>query len=187
MSAYVHNLSINLQFWLGAQTCMLVLTLRQTYMFIDWSLNICSNCSCRTYLRRKSWKLLPCCLHAFPNKRRSCKVLWEPFLLGSSQKACFALLSCMAWHVNTDTLFILLFLPAFFWINLTSDFHVGLSFAVYIQGLINVDYEAEVEDDILPIFRKGEVRSDVLLTLWQMLCQGFKFWFPCSYLSIAQC
>ncbi|KAL4602761.1 hypothetical protein ACB092_10G077300 [Castanea dentata] len=26
----------------------------------------------------------------------------------------------------------------------------------YCHGLINVDYEAEVEDDILPIFRKGE-------------------------------
>ncbi|GAV89492.1 hypothetical protein CFOL_v3_32906 [Cephalotus follicularis] len=26
----------------------------------------------------------------------------------------------------------------------------------YCHGLINVDYESEVEDDILPIFRKGE-------------------------------
>lgn len=26
------------------------------------------------------------------------------------------------------------------------------------QGILNFDYETEVEDDILPIFRKGEVR-----------------------------
>lgn len=96
-----------------------------TNIYVYWSSlwSIFSNCSCRTYLRRKSWKLHPCCLHAFPNKRRSCKVLWELFLLGSSQKACYALLSCMAWHVNTYTLFILPFLPVFRWINLTWDFH----------------------------------------------------------------
>lgn len=36
------------------------------------------------------------------------------------------------------------------------------------QGLINVDYETEVEDDILPIFRKGEV-SCYTLALYKVL------------------
>lgn len=30
-------------------------------------------------------------------------------------------------------------------------------FSLLIQGLISIDYEAEVEDDIEPIFRRGEV------------------------------
>jgi hypothetical protein len=40
----------------------------------------------------------------------------------------------------------------------------GLAF-VQKQGLLNVDYESEVEDDILPIFRKGEVGSNILSNL----------------------
>lgn len=54
-------------------------------------------------------------------------------------------------------------------INLTSDFRilplVLLICALYKQGLINVDFEAEVEDDILSIFRKGEVKSDAMWKL----------------------
>lgn len=40
------------------------------------------------------------------------------------------------------------------------------------QGLINVDYESEVEDDILPIFRKGEVWSTPFI-FWVLLSQIF--------------
>uniref|UniRef100_A0A2P2JN41 Uncharacterized protein LOC103337512 n=1 Tax=Rhizophora mucronata TaxID=61149 RepID=A0A2P2JN41_RHIMU len=32
----------------------------------------------------------------------------------------------------------------------------------YCQGLVNVDYESEVEDDLLSIFRKGEVQILIL-------------------------
>ncbi|CAL8157165.1 unnamed protein product [Prunus armeniaca] len=35
----------------------------------------------------------------------------------------------------------------------------------YCHGLTNVDYESEVEDDIIPIFRKGEVGSNILPNL----------------------
>lgn len=43
---------------------------------------------------------------------------------------------------------------------------------------MNVDYETEVEDDILPIFRKGEVRSYILELLWitNEICLG-----PCLF------
>lgn len=34
---------------------------------------------------------------------------------------------------------------------------IGSDTVVCYQGLLNLDYESEVEDDILPIFRKGEV------------------------------
>lgn len=33
---------------------------------------------------------------------------------------------------------------------------------ILFQGLINVDYESEVEDDMLSIFRKGEVGAGLL-------------------------
>jgi hypothetical protein len=105
----VHDLSIDLQFQWGTYIC--THSHRHIHILIDSSCieNRCSNYSCRTYLRRKSRKLHACCLYAFPKERRPCKILWEPFLLGSSQRACYALLSCMVWHVNTDTLFILHF------------------------------------------------------------------------------
>ena len=37
------------------------------------------------------------------------------------------------------------------------------------QGFINFDYESEVEDDILPIFRKGEVRSRIYAHLLKQI------------------
>lgn len=41
-----------------------------------------------------------------------------------------------------------------------------LTDAAYLQGFIDVDFESEVEDDILPIFRKGEVKFDILTSLF---------------------
>lgn len=58
---------------------------------------------------------------------------------------------------------------SFLRIYLTSYFHffmlVLLIYVLYKQGLINVDFEAEVEDDILSIFRKGEVKNDAMWKL----------------------
>lgn len=34
-------------------------------------------------------------------------------------------------------------------------------YCLYNQELIHVDYESEVEDDMLPIFRKGEVWTKI--------------------------
>jgi len=67
-----------------------------------------------------------------------------------------------AQHVNTRTV-PLNFISSSFFMTLfyLCVMHLqffGLILAAYVQGLINVDYESEVEDDILPIFRKGEVR-----------------------------
>ena len=49
----------------------------------------------------------------------------------------------------------------FYYTSLTSVKLIGFDIFVCCQGLINLDYESEVEDDILPIFRKGEVGKDI--------------------------
>lgn len=46
---------------------------------------------------------------------------------------------------------------------------IVLELSVYVfhffQGLLNLDYESEVEDDMLPLFRKGEVGSNIFSDL----------------------
>lgn len=52
---------------------------------------------------------------------------------------------------------------------------IWLKFAAYFQVLTNVDYESEVEDDILPIFRKGEVKILIFIIFSNVLKLFFAF------------
>lgn len=57
-------------------------------------------------------------------------------------------------------------------------FFIGLNFAAFLQDLVNVDYESEVEDDMIPIFRKGEVTH----ILANVSCDSYEFlWGFCSF------
>lgn len=120
-------------------------------------------CSCRACFCSESWPLYSCCLHAVSEKWKPWKVLWKLLLLEGSQGSRNDLLPCMHQHVNTDSLF-LYFSVTLKSTSLWTFWHGPL--LILFQGLINVDYESEVDDDMIYIFRKGEVSTDLLFLLW---------------------